>query len=128
MSQLEMGVHRIKGDYILLGMVQSFPPHLSCQKLLCNLFVAFGSTALLLLALCLISSSTLQKLIKQTCVCTYNRGHLQCWRPPIENEDGFDAIEQQLAYPPEETNDMSVHKTAAFLVAHGGLKLVYPDA
>lgn len=45
----------------------------------------------------------------------------------IENEDGLDADEQQLADPAEETDDVAVAQGVSFLVAHGFEELVDPD-
>jgi hypothetical protein len=46
----------------------------------------------------------------------------------VEHEDGLDPVEEEFADPTEEAQDVCVNQGAAFLITHGGLKLVDPDA
>jgi hypothetical protein len=52
---------------------------------------------------------------------------LEGWGAAIEDEDGLDAEEEQLAYPTEEADNVAVPQRVALLVAHSFEELVYPD-
>lgn len=57
---------------------------------------------------------------------TYDGRSLESRCSAIEHKHWLDAVEQQLADTAQETDHMCVNETAALLVAHRGLELVYP--
>lgn len=112
---------------LLLSISESRTPHLSCEESFCNLDMACSGTTLLAFSLSLSFETSQSSMFAQKFQdVTHYSGTLQSRCPSIEHENGLYTIKQELTYPPQESQDVGVHQSAALFVSHGSLKLVDP--
>lgn len=87
-----------------------------------------SSTRFLVLSLRLSPHASVLPGTRRIIIATHDGRSLQRRGPSIEHKHRFDPVEQQLAYAAQETDEVGVHETSAFLVTHCSLELVEPDA